>query len=341
MAFHKQYQRCRTINGLLKNSKSATLEEMISACEFSLGGERPSQRTIEGDLSIMRREPPDGYGAPIIYDRGKERYRYTDPNFSIDGIPLDREELDNLVFAATILNQYKDITYFNNFKGSIQKIVDVTNHRRMQLNEAEFDFIDFEKSPETIGYEHLQTIIDNIRESNVIKVTYQSFKREGLSEYILHPHYLKEYRGRWYVLGHDEKGNFERTVALDRIKRIITDENRHYRKSHIDFKSFFQDFIGIMKEDGEPEEIIVAFTKWQFQYALTQPIHHSQTVLDKSDDQERVYVKYHLIPNFEFLALLLGWKDQVEVISPERYREEIKGWLEKIKQVYSKTQKTI
>lgn len=335
MAAIDQFHRYRVINNLLRNSGEASLQEMVAACKQELGEGGTSESSLEKDIRRMRKDPPEGFKAPILYDRKSRKYRYTIEGYSIDGIPLLEGDLKNLVFAASVLNQYKGITHFELFQGAVQRIVNITNQVKKENNARELDFIEFEKSPLTAGGEYLERVMDHIDNREVVEMTYQAFNKDKPAIYILHPYYLKEYMNRWYVLALDQEANKVKTFGLERIKKIKALPDRHYRQSHMDFSEHFKNVIGIMiPDERQPENVIVAFTEFQSKYAISQPIHASQTQIEKSDKQGRVYFKYHLIPNFELTQKLLGWSDQVEVISPEWYREEVKNTVEGMGKVY-------
>jgi hypothetical protein len=46
---------------------------------------------------------------------------------SIDNILLIEEELDSLLFASRLLDQFKDLELLRTFKGSIEKLVEAVN----------------------------------------------------------------------------------------------------------------------------------------------------------------------------------------------------------------------
>ena len=335
MAAIDQFHRYRVINNLLVQSKIATKEDMRNACELKLG-KKPSLRTIENDIHYMQSEPPDGMGAPLDYSYTKHAYEYTKENWSMDGIPLHEDDLTNLVFAASVLSQYKDIIYFDLLQGTIQKIVNTSNLIKRENHKSEFFFIEIEKSPLIKGAQYLERIIDHINKKEVIKITYHAFNKEKNKDYILHPYYLKEFNDRWYMLAMDDTEDKIKTFGLDRIERMNDLPNRHYRQSHLDYKEHFKNVIGIMiPDERQPEEVVVAFTEFQSKYAMTQKIHHSQTLIpDITDKMDRLYFKYYLIPNFELTQKLLGWGANVEVISPEWYRDEVKNTVEELGRVY-------
>ncbi|MGF1584327.1 MAG: hypothetical protein ACFCUM_03325 [Bacteroidales bacterium] len=78
-------------------------------------------RTIDGDIHAMRYDRALGYLAPIRVDRSSSRYYYDDPNYSIDNIPLNEEELGSLLFASRLLDQFRDVAIFRTFTGSVSK----------------------------------------------------------------------------------------------------------------------------------------------------------------------------------------------------------------------------
>lgn len=119
------YIRYRVINSLLVNGGRATLKEMIRACEDALDISPISKRSIEGDIHAMRKDARLDFAAPIEYDHTYRAYLYSDPDYSIDRLLINGDEVQTLRFAATILKQYRQIECLKQFEVSVQKIVDV------------------------------------------------------------------------------------------------------------------------------------------------------------------------------------------------------------------------
>lgn len=326
--------RYRVINSYLKNHGCATLDELKEACEDALEIHPLGRRTIEGDLYEMRYNEPLGFHAPIVYDRKYRCYRYEEDDYSIDGVPLDTEELHAIKFAATILKQYREISYLEEFQGAVQKIVDAVNIHRMQ-EDYEIDFIEFEKSPLVRGTEYLEPLIEHIREKHVVRLTYRKFISEEPKEYVVHPYLLKEYRNRWYLVAYSDNEDDFRIFGLERIQQIEPLFNRIYLPKIIDFERFFRHYIGITKVDRDPSEIVVAFSEQQAKYIATQPIHDSQALLGEVTG--RLHFQFTIIPTYEFTSMLLGWGDQVEVISPKWYRNEVRDRIRSAAGLYEQT----
>ena len=101
--------RYRVINRCLKDFEYVTKEKLIQACEKTLDIYPIGERTIDADLHAMRFDNGLGYYAPIKYHRIRKAYYYDDPDYSIDKIPLNEEEIQSLAFVATLLDQFKGV----------------------------------------------------------------------------------------------------------------------------------------------------------------------------------------------------------------------------------------
>ena len=109
--------RYRIINRCLIESKFCSGKQLSKACEEALDVHPIQEKTIEDDINKMRFDNDLGYHAPIKFDGQKSSYFYEDASFSIDNLPLSPEELNSLIFAATLLDQYQYLDIFKDFGG--------------------------------------------------------------------------------------------------------------------------------------------------------------------------------------------------------------------------------
>ena len=113
--------RYKTIDRCLRNRfRLWTIDDLTEACSdalYEMEGitKGVSVRTVQGDLQIMRSDKL-GYNAPIeVFD--KIYYRYADPNYSINEMPLTEEDCRLLKQAVemlddddkTTLNEMRDV----------------------------------------------------------------------------------------------------------------------------------------------------------------------------------------------------------------------------------------
>lgn len=104
--------RYKTIDRCLRNRyRRWTIENLVDACSdalYELEGIRKgiSLRTVQADIQMMRSDKL-GYNAPIeVYDL--KYYRYADPDYSINEMPLTYDDFRLIKKAIELLAQVKD-----------------------------------------------------------------------------------------------------------------------------------------------------------------------------------------------------------------------------------------
>lgn len=101
--------RYKTIDRCLRNRfRLWTIDDLTEACSAALREmegitKGVSVRTVQGDLQMMRSDKL-GYNAPIeVFDR--VYYRYADPNYSINEMPLTEDDCRLLRQAVEMLDE--------------------------------------------------------------------------------------------------------------------------------------------------------------------------------------------------------------------------------------------
>ena len=169
-----------------------------------------------------------------------------------------------------------------------------------------------------------------ITDKKVLRFSYQRFGQEPF-ELIFHPQFLKEYNGRWFVLGEANREPFKAyNVPLDRIiGELIEASDVEYIPAPKGFyQDFFKNIIGVTHEKGAKVEQVVIRTKTEYQHGLllTKPLHHSQKEtlpFGKYEDGDYGEVTLTIEPNREFRGRILMYGESLEVIQPLTLREEI------------------
>ena len=328
--------RYRIIDRCIRNEylPFPTKEFLRQACEEELfgssTGENICHSTIEKDIFAMRMD----HDAPIQYNKKEKGYYYSDVEFNMDDIPLTDSDISAIKAATSILNQFKNTRLFSQFQYAIEKILDrvtLTENNKSNFND---DIVHFESLPTVGGNEHLEPILKAIQSKKVIQFEYQSFKSDNISVRRIHPYLLKEYRNRWYVIGKSELKNKIITFGLDRIKGLFLLDNTFSVDSSFSPDLFFQYSIGITAYDGSPENVVIKTNKVLSKYLISQPLHHTQEVVDIKKDFYTF--SYYLLPSFELKMLLLGFGNDLEVVKPDSLIKDIKDAAEGIIKLYGK-----
>ena len=180
-----------------------------------------------------------------------------------------------------------------------------------------------------------------IMDRKVLHFDYQPFGKDTF-KLTFHPQFLKEYNGRWFVFGEADREPYKAyNVPLDRIVgEVTTIDNVEYIPAAKGFyQEYFKSIIGVTHEKDAKVEQVVIRTKSEYQHGLlmTKPLHHSQKetlVFDEHDGQWYGEVTLTIEPNRELRGRIFLYSDNLEVISPQSLREQIKEILKKQMEQY-------
>ena len=179
------------------------------------------------------------------------------------------------------------------------------------------------------GLRYLSNLIDCVIKRQPVLIDYHPFGRDAI-KWTIHPYYLKQYNNRWFLLGYNPEFDDLSIVALDRIEGVALAETSFKRNLDFDFDAYFRDIIGVSIEKGKAvEHVRLKFSPNRLPYVLSKPIHHSQEVENEAEG----IISLDVIPNKELISELTWFQDDIEVLSPDSLREEIK---EKIAKMYQK-----
>jgi len=328
--------RYKTIDNCLQNRfRKWTLEDLIEAVsdalyEYESITRGISKRTIQLDIQNMRSEKL-GYNAPIIVT-DKKYYSYEDKNYSITNSPLTQQDLGTLNEVLEILKQFKGFGYFQELTEMVTKLEDKL-YKQQHKGKS---YIDFEKNELLKGLNHIESLHKAIINKKILEITYQSFKAKEAQTFLFHPYLLKEYRNRWFLFGAAHKNKATMILALDRIENFIENKQQKYHKATFDINNYFDDVIGVSKVPNQkPVLIVMKIIKEHAPYIITKPIHQSQKVL-KEENSGTIF-SIEVIWNFELEREILGFGEQIKILSPRRLASKIENRFKKSLQQYQRT----
>ena len=317
--FHKRYE----IDDLL---------DEVNEQLHDIFGTTVSTRQIREDIKYMRDRV--SFNAPIVaypYDGKKCYYRYSDRNFSIYKNELSVADLNKLQSTIDMLAR---------FRGSaaniwLEEVISNLEYRFGLKSNAEH-LISFEQNEQLKGIEHLANIIDATVNHQALAIVYLTFKGKEI-QMTIHPYYVKQYNGRWFLYGLNDERNEISNLALDRILSYEKSEKPFKKNEQTDFSTYFDDVMGVTipNEDVAKETIGLRFSANRFPYVISKPIHKSQKVVDETNCVVEIQVR----PTRELDQQLFSFIPDVEVLYPEWYRLQIMEKIEENLKKYSSMKK--
>jgi len=180
----------------------------------------------------------------------------------------------------------------------------------------------FEEIPS--GQHYLTPIIEAMHNGLTLEITYRSFWRDEPNTFEIEPYCIKIFKQRWYVIAKNPYYDAIRIYALDRIQNLRITDKAFFLPENFSPETFFESAFGIIV-DEKIEACCVQIKAFgnRRKFLQTLPLHHSQQET-KIAENESVFT-YYLSPTFDFKQEILSHGDEIEVLSPEWFREEMKG----------------
>jgi predicted DNA-binding transcriptional regulator YafY len=191
----------------------------------------------------------------------------------------------------------------------------------------------FEQIPS--GQRFLTPIIEAMRDSLSIEMTYQGFWHDEPYTCIIEPHCVKIFKQRWYVIAKSIQHNAIRIFSLDRVQNTRVTDIPFKLPAGFNPEARFKDNFGIIVDDDiEPCRVEIRAYGNQCKYLQTLPLHHSQEEIETMETHS--VFSYFLSPTFDFRQEILSHGEEIEVLSPRWFRDEIQNIVREMNKLYKK-----
>ena len=222
----------RCFSNFQKRYKIEDLLDEVNEQLLDIFGTTVSIRQIREDIKYMRDRV--SFNAPIVaypYDGKKCYYRYSDRNYSIYNNDLSVADLNKLQSTIDMLGRFRG-TAANVW---LEEVISNLEYRFGLKSNAEH-LVSFEQNEQLKGIEHLADIIDATVNHQTLAIVYLTFKGKEIAMTI-HPYYVKQYNGRWFLYGLNDELNRISNLALDRIQNYEKSEKPFRKNELYDFST--------------------------------------------------------------------------------------------------------
>jgi predicted DNA-binding transcriptional regulator YafY len=181
--------------------------------------------------------------------------------------------------------------------------------------------------PITAQREHRQQMLSLLNRAllyhHKIRITYETRSREGaISERVVHPYLIMPYVRSWQLIAYCEKRQDVLMFKIDRIHQAtILPETTYVVDPHFDADAYIGNRWGILRVQGEPEEVVLHFDAEVGRRVAEESWHKSQQTEILPDDS--VIFRLHMIITAEFVSWLLYYGSGLEVIAPGWLRDRV------------------
>jgi predicted DNA-binding transcriptional regulator YafY len=303
--------------------KKFYIESLITECERVLSDLDPehsgiSLRQVRKDIAFMKSSEGWNIELDEIKDGKKLIYRYKDPKFTITNQPMNALEAEQMREALFLFQRISGMPQFDWVQEFIPQL-----EKSFDMNQKVDTIIGFDDNADLKGRSFIGELYQHILNKSVLTIVYQVFQKETQDLFFIHPYFLKQYNKRWYLFGWNEEVQKLFNLPLDRIVGIETNKKKYIPNKTTDFTEYFDDIIGVTKDEKEKiQDIVLLFNPSFANYIKTKPISPYQKQTDLPDGSLEVRLK--LIPNKELYALLLSYGSEVKIIKPKPLIDRIR-----------------
>ena len=278
-------------------------------------------------LSNLNRKWTDNHENDPIPDRTFHRLRgYIADIFGID---IDCHKRDNTYYIP-----YRDELYDDKLK--MWLLNSFAMHSRLSGDLELRRRVRFEEIPG--GNRWLDPIMEAMQQFRKISFLYQKeYETESTSYPDCAPLALKLFKQRWYLIADKGVGEI-RFFALDRMAEVKSLDEKFQMSADFDVDDLFQDAFGMyVNPEIATERVVVKADRDQSRYLMSLPLHHSQQIIETTDDYS--VFSWRLKPTYDFVQQLLTMNLHIEVLEPLSLRTKMAEMLKSMEKKYSSSPK--
>ena len=167
-----------------------------------------------------------------------------------------------------------------------------------------------------LGTEHLFGLLHAIKNSVQVCFNHRKYGSTNPKKRRVEAYLLKEFRGRWYLMGIDTGDHAIKSFALDRLSDLEITNIPFEKTRSSEVGQYYHHSFGIVGPNkvADPEQVILEFSPLQGEYIKSLPLHHTQQVLRDDNEGFQVAITIHI--THDFIMELLSHGADVKVIEP-------------------------
>lgn len=304
---------------LLQSRGKMKIKELAEELEVSEKQIRNYRQDLEmGGIFIDSEHGP--YGGYTLLTNG-----------DLLGLSLNLDELSTLEMATNHL-KYNNYIYSREIVEVLDKIKAVTNMK----NNAKGNMSYFIKESSAIiqnevEKKKIKDINAVVITRNRLKIEYFSLRSGNLSERIVHPYGLYQYKGDMYLAAFCENRNNVMDFKVCRIKKYEILKDKFQIQQGFSWKSYMKNCIGVYKD----KEIQIKLKiQYPISYIIAEKIWVDNQKITENIEDRSIVFEAKMRGFTEIKSWVLSMGSSVEVIKPELLKEEIKNEIEKLKNLY-------
>jgi predicted DNA-binding transcriptional regulator YafY len=255
---------------------------------------------------------------------------------SLYDVRLTHDEMLALFLAARLLSRHSD-EHNPHVVAALEKLADALRMRAPEIARhvdlAADSVRERRTRPEYVAA--LENIGRAWAEGRKVRLTYWSYSKGETTERIFAPYFIEPSSIGFacHVIGYDELRGEVRTLKIERVHdAALTDEHYTTPPSFQPLRLLANAWGIVWSDEGEVE-VVLRFSSRAAQRVRESVWHHSQRIVDSPDGSCLFTVRVG--GTLELKPWVRQWGSDVEVLAPERFRDEIAAEAQALAAIYA------
>lgn len=304
---------------LLQARGKMKIKELASELEIS-GKQIRNYRDYLGEARIYIDSEKGKYGGYTIQDCN-----------NLIGLNIRQEDINTM----SILNQYLEYNKYpyakqvRNIMDRLKAVYNINSNEELAPYLVENDNNTSENEVE----------LEKVREFNIafitkskIDIDYFSLKSKEVTQRIIHPYGVYQYKNDMYVAAYCERRNKVLDFKLCRIRKYKILENKFKMNKDFNWSEYRKNCIGIYK--GEKNYLVKLKIEDPMSYIISEKEWVKNQKITGNDDGS-IYFEATMKGLIEIKSWILSMGDMVEVIEPKELKVKIKDEINKMYKKYN------
>jgi predicted DNA-binding transcriptional regulator YafY len=214
------YNRVLHIDATIRSGRYPTVREFCDEFEVA-------PRTIHGDFAYLR----DQLRAPLVYDRRRRGYAYTDSKWALPAVQLSQGELLAFFLSIDLGQHYLGTPFEEPLRQAVENLAALLPHRaQIELQQLVGHATFHPGAPTRTEPALLLALFEAVQERWRVQIRYFTASRGELNERVIEPYHLHNRLGNWELFAFDHRRRAFRSFALSRVREWRVERGERFTR---------------------------------------------------------------------------------------------------------------
>lgn len=273
-------------------------------------------------------------GAPLVFDKVRRGWAYTDKTWGLPSALLTEGELLALVLGVECAKRYAGTALETPLRSAVAKVTQgLRGPVSVDLNTLRQGFSVSPPSAQGAPEETLRALLNAIRDRKLVKMRYYAAYKREEAEREVQPVHLVNREGDWYLVAFDRSRDGFRYFHAGRIRSLKVLGRALRPRPQAEVEAFLSKSFQVLAGAKE-EEVVIRFDADQAPYVRDRLWHLSQRIQERPDGG--LVLRFRTAGLIGVRRWVLQYGPHAEVLEPESLRDQVRREAEGTAKLYAK-----